>query len=133
MLADADAARASYLISEDVDDFGESDLAALRLTAIHPDLFMALRYPRRAYLHALDLLVANMKNPPRTAAEMHALIARQHPRLFAAHDDAFGVPPVAGDHREPAVLFRGVCCITCGSIVEAPADLDFGLCVDCRP
>lgn len=132
VLADADAARASYLISEDVDDFGESDVAALRLTAIHPDLFMALRYPRRAYLHALDLLVANMTSPPRTSAAMHALIARQHPRLFAAHADAFGVAPVAGDHMEPAVLFRGVRCVMCASIIETPADLELGLCVDCH-
>ena len=64
MLADADAARASFLVTGDVDDFAEGDLATLRLTAIHPDLFMALRFPRHAYQHALDLLVANMKNPP---------------------------------------------------------------------
>ena len=64
MLADADAARASFLVTGDVDDFAEGDLATLRLTAIHPDLFMALRFPRHAYQYALDLLVANMKNPP---------------------------------------------------------------------
>lgn len=133
VLADADAARAEYLVTVDVDDFGEDDLAALRMTAVHPDLFMALRYPRRAYLLAVDLVVANMKNPPRTAAEMHALIARQHPRLFTAHADAFDVAPVSGVHAESGLLFRGVRCLTCGAIVEIPADLELGLCVDCRP
>lgn len=133
VLADVDAARAGYLITADVDDFGDADLAALRLTAIHPDLFTALRFPRHAYLHALGQLVANMKKPPRSAAEMHALIARQHPRLFAANADAFDVAPVAGVHAEPAVLFRGVRCVTCESIVERTADLELGLCVDCRP
>ena len=133
VLADVDASRASYLITEDVDDFDVRDLAPLRLTAIHPDLFMALRFSRRSYLHALCLLVANMKNPPRSDAEMHALIARQHPRLFAAHADAFDVAPATSVHAEPSVLFRGVRCVTCASIVEAPMDLKLGLCVDCRP
>jgi hypothetical protein len=65
---------------------------------------MALRFPRHAYLQALDLLVANMKNPPRTAAEMHALIARQHPRLFWAHADAFDVRPAGPAHAEHATV-----------------------------
>jgi hypothetical protein len=133
VLADADAARAHYLITEDVDDFGTTDLATLRLTAIHPDLFMALHFPRCAYLHAVDLLVANMTNPPRSAAEMHALIARQHPRQFAAHGEAFDVAPVTAEHAEPVVLVRGVRCVSCGSIAETSVDLELGLCVDCRP
>jgi hypothetical protein len=50
VLADSDAARASFLVTADVDDFAEGDLTALRLTAVHPDLFMALRFSRHAYL-----------------------------------------------------------------------------------
>jgi hypothetical protein len=106
ILADVDAARTSFPVTGDVDDFGEADLAALRATGIHPDLFMALRFPRHAYQHALDLLVANMKNPPRTAAQMHGLIARQHPRLFSAHADAYNVQPSATPHAEPGVLVQ---------------------------
>lgn len=133
VLADADAARASFLVTADVDDFAEGDLAGLRLSAIHPDLFMALRFPRHAYLHALDLLVANMKDPPRTTAEMHGLIARQHPRLFSAHADAFDVRPTAPTHSEPAITARGVRCVLCESVAENPSDLRTGLCVDCIP
>ena len=97
--------------NEDVDDFAEVDLAALRLSAVHPDLFMALRFPRHAYLRALDLLVGNMKNPPRAAAEMHGLIARQHPRLFSAHSDAHeGVRPADPVQAEPSVTVRGTLC-----------------------
>jgi hypothetical protein len=62
---------------------------------------MAMSFPRHAYLQALGLLVANMKNPPRTAAEMHALIARQNPRLFSAHADAFDARPADPAHTEP--------------------------------
>jgi hypothetical protein len=94
---------------------------------------MALRFPRHAYLHALDLLVTNMKNPPRTAAEMHGLIARQHPRLVSAHADAFNVKPAEPTHPEPSVMVRGVRCILCESIAEHPSDLRIGLCIDCIP
>lgn len=36
VLADADAARASFLVTADVDDFADDDLAGLRLSAVHP-------------------------------------------------------------------------------------------------
>jgi len=94
---------------------------------------MALRFPRHAYLQALGLLVANMKNPPRTAAEMHGLIARQHPRLFSAHADAFDVGPADPAHAEPSSIVRGIRCISCESVAESPEDLRIGLCVDCSP
>jgi hypothetical protein len=133
VLADADAARASFLVTADVDDFAEDDLARLQLSAVHPDLFMALRFPRHAYQQALDLLVANMKNPPRTAAQMHALIARQHPLLFAAHADAYDVRPTDPAHAGPAVIVRGIRCVSCDSVAESTADLRTGFCVDCNP
>jgi hypothetical protein len=133
VLADADAARASFLVTADVDDFADDDLTALRLTAVHSDLFMALRFPRHAYLHALGLLVANMKNPPRTAAQVHALIARQHPRLFSARADAFDTRPAEPAHAEPSVIVRGIRCVSCESLAEDPGDLRVGLCVDCSP
>jgi len=131
VLADADAVRASFLVTADVDDFAEDDLAGLRLSAVHPDLFMALRFPRHAYLEALNLLVANMKNPPRTAAQMHALIARQHPRLFSANADAFDVRPADPAQPEPSAIVRGIRCVSCESVADSPADLRTGLCVDC--
>jgi hypothetical protein len=134
VLADADAARVSFLVTADVDDFAEVDLAALRLSAVHPDLFMALRFPCHACLRALDLLVANMKNPPRTAAEIYGLIARQHPRLFSAHSDAHeGLRPVDPVHAEPSVTVRGPRCVLCESVADSPGDLRIGLCVDCSP
>jgi hypothetical protein len=133
VLADADAARAVFLVTSDVDDFAETDLATLRMTAVSPDLFMALRFSRDTYLRALHQLVANMKNPPRTAGEMHGLLSRQHPRLVAAHAGAFDVAIQRSPHPEPSTLVRGVRCLRCESAVEAPSDLTLGLCVDCRP
>jgi hypothetical protein len=133
VLADADAARAAFLVTSDVDDVADGDLASLRMTAIDSDLFMALRFSRRAYVRALDLLVANMKNPPRTTADMHALLGRQHPRLVAAHFDAFDVEVASPLHQEPRELVRGVRCVSCESVVDEPGELVLGVCVDCRP
>lgn len=133
VLADADAARASFLITDDVDDFDEIDLAALQLTAVHPDLFMALRFPRRAYLRALELMVSRMQDPPRSKAQLHSLLGRQHPRLVAAHADAFDVDVARQTHTAPRELARGVRCVGCESVVDAAQDLSLGLCIDCRP
>jgi len=132
VLADTFAAGARFLVTEDVDDIAEEDLATLRMTAIHPDLFMALRFPRSAYLLAVNLMVAAMKNPPRTAAQMHALLGRKHPRLTAAHAEAFDGQPDAPTDPEPRVLVRGVRCVRCESVVETWTELRFGLCVDCQ-
>lgn len=74
-----------------------------------------------------------MKNPPKTAAEMHGLIARQHPRLFSAHADTFGAVQAAAPHPEPAVLVRGIRCVSCESSTWDPGDLRLGLCADCHP
>lgn len=131
VLADVDAVRASYLITEDVDDFGADDLRSLRLTAVNADLFMALRFSRRAYLDALGLLVENMKAPHRSLGEMHALLARQHLRLFAANSEAFDVAPTASRHDEPSVLVRGVRCVSCASVTEGAKELEMGLCLEC--
>jgi hypothetical protein len=64
---------------------------------------------------------------------MHGLIARQHPRLFSAHADAFDIEPTAATHPEPAILVRGIRCVLCESAAENAGDLRFGLCIDCRP
>lgn len=74
-----------------------------------------------------------MKNPSRTAAQTHALIARQHPRLFSVHADAFDVRPADPAHAEPSVIVRGIRCVSCESVADSPADLSAGLCVDCSP
>lgn len=132
ILADAVAADAAFVLTDDVDDFGEADLKEVGLSAVNPDLFVATRLTQRGYLDALGALVVGMTNPSRNVGEMHALIARQHPRLFAAHADLFAVAPHEGEHNEPAVLFRGVCCLCCGTAHADPNSLQMGLGLCCR-
>lgn len=81
ILADAEAARATFLITEDVDDFAATDLRSARVSAVNPDLFLSERSDRAVYLRALEVMVGGMRNPSRTTAELHAAIARQHPKL----------------------------------------------------
>jgi len=64
---------------------------------------------------------------------MHALIARQHPRLFSVHADAFDISPAEAAQAEPAVIVRGIRCLSCESVADNPADLRTGLCLDCSP
>lgn len=129
ILADAEAARARFLVTEDVDDFAEADLISLGISAVNPDLFLAGRLTREAYALVIDLFVERQVAPPTTVAQFHSAVARQHPRLFAAHADLHNVRPSPSIHREPTVLFRGTRCLSCEAVV---GDLVDGLCVDCR-
>ena len=46
ILADAAAAGARFLVTEDVDDYGLDDLASVGISAVNPDLFLAARLTR---------------------------------------------------------------------------------------
>lgn len=132
ILADAEAAGAVHLVTEDVDDFGLTDLVEAGISAVNPDLFMAVRLTGRAYEQAIRGLILNRQRPPNTATAMHAAIAKQHPRLFRAHAEVFGpVDPAEPTHNEPAVVFRGGRCVVCDSVVE-PDTLAEGECPDHR-
>jgi len=107
ILADAVAAKAGFLITADVDDFAEADLASVGISAVNPDLFLAAKLTRKAYAAVIDLFVERQVAPPTTAAEFHSAIARQHPLLFATHADIYDIAPMPSVHPAPTVLFRG--------------------------
>jgi hypothetical protein len=132
ILADAEAARTRFLVTEDVDDFAEADLISLGISAVNPDLFLAERLNREAYALVIDLFVERQVAPPTAAAGFHSAVARQHPRLFAAHADLHNVGPSPSIHREPGVIFRGTPCLGCETIVARAGELIDGLCADCR-
>jgi len=129
ILADAEAAGATFLLTEDVDDFATNDLRLVGVSVVNPDLFLAERTERGVYRRALDVMASGMKNPSRTSVQLHAAIARQHPRLFAKQADLFDVEPGSTGHREPSVLFRGAICLRC--LTPQPVDLPAGLCAVC--
>ena len=82
---------------------------------------------------ALGKRLDRVLGPAGVGPEMHGLIARQHPRLFSAHADAFDVGPADPVHAEPSIVVRGIRCVSCESLAEDPGDLRVGLCVDCSP
>lgn len=132
LLADAEAAGARFLITEDVDDYGLADLASVGISAVNPDLFLAERLVREAYRVVVEQFVELQVNPPTTHAQFHAAIAKNHPRLFAAHADLYDIAPGRGAHPEPTVIFRGTRCLRCERIVADPAAIIDGLGPECR-
>lgn len=114
-----------------MDDFGFEDLAGVGVSAVNPDLFLAERLTRNSYGYAIDLFCRTQARPRRAPEQIHASIARQHPLLFAAHAELFGVEPMAASHERPAVLFRGPRCIRCEAVVVGDEDFDAGVCAEC--
>lgn len=127
ILADAAAAGAWFLITEDVDDYGLDDLISAGVSAVNPDLFLAERLTRSAYTTVIELLVERQVDPPTTPARFHAAIAKRHPRLFAVHADLFDIAPERSPHREAAVVFRGARCLRSERIVDDPSKLIDGV------
>lgn len=132
LLADAEAAGARFIVTEDVDDYGVDDLASVGISAVNPDLFLAARLTREAYSVVIQRFVELQVNPPTTPAQFHAAIARNHPRLFAAHADLYQVEPERRIHGEPEVIFRGTRCLRCERIIDDPAAIIDGLGPECR-
>jgi len=132
LLADAEAAGAQFLITENVDDYAAGDLASVGISAVNPDLFLAERLTRAAYSVVIRGFVERQVNPPTTGAQFHAAIAKNHPRLFAAHADLYDIEPEQGIHPEPRAIFRGARCLRCEQIIADPDSIIHGLGPECR-
>jgi hypothetical protein len=133
VLADAVAAGAAFLVTEDVDDFGEADLDSAGVSAVNPDLFLTVAATTDAYRAAVELMAAGMADPERTPEELHRRLGRQHPLAVAAHGSAFALEPEAPTHSPPAALFRGSRCLRCGQAASRLARGLCGACDDLRP
>jgi hypothetical protein len=117
------------LVTEDVDDFGESDLRAAGISAVNPDLFLAEVATTAGYRAAVELMSLGMTHPPRSPEELHRKLGRQHPLTVTAHALAFAAKPDPPTHNPPAVLFRGCRCLSCTRIADR---LELGICWSCR-
>jgi len=129
VLADAVAAGAAFIVTEDVDDFSQSDLIATGIAAVNPDLFLTERATREGYIEAVMLMSKGMSNPPRAPAELHARLGRQHPLTLAKHRSAFDAEPLPATHKPPAILYRGDRCLRC---LHVGTNVELGICDDCR-
>jgi len=128
VLADAVKARAQFIITENVQDFGIEDLVATKITAVNPDLFLAERVTDAGYTEALNRMAALMTHPPRTPEELHTALGRQHPRTVDAHRACFTAHPMSATHHPPATLYRGERCLRC---LRIDPPLTIGVCLDC--
>jgi hypothetical protein len=128
VIADAIHAGARYLLTTDVDDFALEDLEANGMSAVNPDYFMALRFTEHAYREGVRTLAEAAKNPPRTEAEVHAMLGRRYPHLTARFAETYETPPVPPDPDQPSVLLRGVICVRCEAELDSAENLRLGLC-----
>jgi hypothetical protein len=133
LLADADAAKASYLVTEDVDDFAEPDLITVGISAVNPDLFLAVRLTQDGYLQALETIGHNRQRPPSTPEDLHAALGRNHPLLAARFASMFQTRIADRVQAEPAATFRGTRCLRCAKILSHPTQLKGGLGPECQP
>ncbi|MCL2471437.1 MAG: hypothetical protein FWF25_06825 [Propionibacteriaceae bacterium] len=133
ILGAAAAAGARFVVTENVKDFGTSDLERLHLSAVHPDLFLSTRLSLSVYQAVLDALAINRKRDPFTPAAIHAMeVARKLPRLFAQHRDSLGVDAKTPVARPAKLQVRGSRCVRCDTIMTGWGDRGLGFCPDCE-
>lgn len=132
LLADAVVADADYMVSEDVDDFDEEDLASVGISAVNPDLFLSVRLTADAYEDALETIGRNRRRPPSTPEHIHAALGRNHPRLAKRFESVYSTAIADAVQAEPVVVFRGTRCLRCGRVLADAADLELGLGPECR-
>lgn len=129
VLADAAAAGALFIVTEDADDFADDDLQEVGLAAVNPDLFLATRATGIGYLEALEFISGLARDPRVTPEELHVRLGRAHPLTVQAHGACFASAPMAASHNPPAVLYRGMLCLQCLQIGSPVTPL--GICETC--
>jgi hypothetical protein len=129
VLADAVAAGAMLIVTEDVDDFAEAELFACGIAAVNPDVFLAECVSTDAYAEAVRRMSAKMSTPAHTAEQLHAKLGRQHPRAVAEHRAAFDAEPDPAVNESPKALYRGDRCLRCSRTGNM---LEIGVCENCR-
>jgi hypothetical protein len=108
-------------------------LAALSLSAVDPDWFLAVTLTGRVYAATLEDICSARTRDPRTPEDLHAALARAHPNLFEAMRHVFPrVEPSPSDHRPATDLFRGVRCMVCAGLSGEALEAAGGVCAECR-
>ncbi|WP_078281760.1 DUF6011 domain-containing protein [Mycobacteroides franklinii] len=133
ILSAASANNARLVVTENVKDFGALDLSTLRLSAVHPDLFLSARIEASAYLATLQDIAEVRKRYPLTPAEIHASeVAANLPRLFYRHQELLGVQPAVPVRGFAKLPFRGVRCVVCSRPLTDDESLHLGVGPECR-
>ncbi|MDR2347310.1 MAG: hypothetical protein LBD90_01550 [Bifidobacteriaceae bacterium] len=109
------------IVTRNIADFGPTDLAALGVAAVHPDLFLSLVMTQGMYRTVLAGIAGARQRAPNTPQTLHAALGAQHPLLFAAMSGAYpGVNAAADGHRPPRWVFRGPPTRLGGILFDAP-------------
>ena len=132
LLADAAAAGATYIVTENVDDFDEEDLVSVGISGVNPDLFLSVRLTSAAYRTALATIGTGRRRPPATREAIHIALGRNHPLLAQRFESEFPVKIAERVQAEPTVVFRGARCLRCTTVLTSPAELVRGLGPECR-
>jgi len=127
ILADAAASGATFLVTEDVDDFDLSDLGGVSVSAVHYDLFAAYNVTDEGYRTALEHLARGSD-----VGQFHAATGRLHLRLVAAQAHQFPrVTPAVATDNPPRVEYRGSTCLVCHQLMTDPIGIESGVCPRC--
>lgn len=132
ILSSAAACGSELLITENVKDFGVIDLVNLQMSAVHPDLFLMARVSAEVYPRVLRQIAAARQRFPNTAADIHATeVASRLPRLFRRHQALLGVDPEVNVGGDAKLVFRGVRCVACSSVLADDENRPMGFCAGC--
>lgn len=133
ILASAAAAQAHFVVTENIKDFGMTDLHNLSMSAVHPDPFLATRLTRDQYLFVLDAIADKRHRQPNTSADIHAAeVSKRLPQLFTVHRNLFPVEPSTQPPNPSKLTFRGARCIRCTRRLTDPESQQNGLGPECR-
>lgn len=83
ILSAASLAGASFIVTENVRDFGTRDLSRLQMSAVHPDLFLASRLSIETYRDVLGRLAKARTRQPWTAEDIHRVETGERLSLLA--------------------------------------------------
>lgn len=133
VLASAVEARAQFLVTGNVRDFGEKDLIERRMVAVHPGLFLAHHLTAAVYREVLTVVGEARAREPRDPFGIHVEeIATHLPALFERYADLFGPIPAETEVRHPKTVFRGGSCVRCTVPLPEVDQHAPGLCLECR-
>lgn len=130
-LASAHAAGAHLIITDNIKDFGASDLDRLSMFVVTPDLFLSTRLEEHSYVEVLRALANGRTREPTTASGIHSQeVAPRLPRLAGRFAATFEAPLSPPEKNPMTELFRGSRCVRCEGVFHTPgADSQ---CAPCR-
>lgn len=133
ILSAASLAGASFIVTENVKDFGVRDLSRLQMSAVHPDLFLANQLSIETYRDVLGRLARARTREPNRAEETHRVETGERlPILAQRMKTAYAVEPSPAARRTPRLTFRGVRCVACGKLLTSAESLALGVGPECR-